>query len=130
MRSCHRRRLVEYLCCLLVINLLVAPVTHASWILPAEGGDQGIEATQPHCQQMANAIVESHAMQLVSNEATVGQPECDHRDACKLLCSAAASMLSTDCESAVFDNSTRWLPAIVLQLNNSGLSRLDRPPRL
>jgi hypothetical protein len=110
--------------------MLVTPVTHASWIMPAEGSGQATEANQPHCKQMATANVESHAVQFVKDETTDGQPECAHSDTCKLLCSVAESMLSTDCESAVIDNSTRWLPAIALQLNKSHLPRLDRPPRL
>jgi hypothetical protein len=89
MRSSHRKRFVEYLCCLLVINLLVAPVTHASLIMPAEGPGQDSAANQPHCKQIAAVNIESAAMQLELNENGDGQPQCDHAETCKLLCSVA-----------------------------------------
>jgi uncharacterized ion transporter superfamily protein YfcC len=129
MQTRNRKRIIEYFCCLLVINLLVVPVTHASWIIPAGNADQG-SVTKQHCEQMADIKIDPATSQPELIASTGMQPECEHGSACKLLCSIAVSMLPSECSISSFETSTRWIPAVPLQLNASFQPRLDRPPRL
>ena len=128
MRIRNRKNIIEYVCCLLVINLLVAPVVHASWVLPAGNIDADSEASQ-HCAQMNALKIDMDTAVPESLPGMTSQAECEHGSACKLLCSVAASALCHQSSTFDFVKSTRWLPDAAPQLNASFQPRLDKPPR-
>lgn len=124
-----RTRLARLICCMVAINLLAAPMVHASWITFGDSAQLGGESNH-RCDHVIDEAGEVSAA--VSQEAAnaPGETECEHGSTCKVLCAISASMLHQECALSVFDRSDRWLSGDVLSLKSSFLSRLERPPRL
>ena len=129
MRVTIRKRLARLICCMMAINLLAAPMVHASWVILDGPAEQGVD-TDHRCKHIIDEADRVSAQRLQEAVDTAGEKQCDHGSTCKVLCAISASMLHQECAILVFDKSDRWLPTAMLALKSSFLSRLERPPRL
>jgi hypothetical protein len=113
----------------MAINLLAAPMVHASWVILDRPAEQGVDTTH-RCKHVIDEADRVSAQLLQEAVDTTGEMQCEHGSTCKVLCGIFASMLHQECAFSAFDKSDRWLPADTLAVKFSFLSRLERPPRL
>jgi len=128
MRVTIRKRLARLICCMMAINLLAAPMVHASWVILDGPAEQGVD-TSHRCKHVIDEADRVSAQLLREAVDAAGEMQCEHGSTCKVWCGISASMLHQDCAPSVFDKSDRWLPTDMLAVKSSFLSRLERPPR-
>ena len=129
MRVTIRKRLSRLICCMMAINLLAAPMVHASWVILDGPAEQGVD-TSHRCKHVIDEADQVSAQLLPEAINAAGEMQCEHDSSCKVLCGISASMLHHECALSAFDKSDRWLPSDTLAVKSSFLSRLERPPRL
>ena len=129
MRVTIRKRLARLICCMMAINLLAAPMVHASWVFLDGPAEQGVD-TSHRCKHAIDEADRVSAQRLQEAVNAAGEMQCEHGSACKVLCGIFASMLHQEFALSAFDKSDRWLPTDMLAVKSSFLSRLERPPRL
>ena len=129
MRVTIRKRLARLICCMMAINLLAAPMVHASWVILDGPTEEGVD-TSHRCKHVIDEADRASAQ--LSQEAVYapGEMQCGHGSTCKVLCGIFASMLHQEFALSAFDKSEGWLPTDTLAVKSSFLSRLERPPRL
>ncbi|MDH3636700.1 MAG: hypothetical protein OES20_18585 [Gammaproteobacteria bacterium] len=113
---------------MMAINLLAAPMVHASWVILDGPAEQGLD-TSHRCKHVIEEADRVSAQLLQEAVDTAGEMQCEHGSTCKVLCGISASMLHQECALSAFDKSDRWLPTNTPALESSFLSRLERPPR-
>jgi hypothetical protein len=114
---------------MMAINLLAAPMVHASWVILDGPAEQGVD-TSHRCKHVIDEADQVSAQLLPEAINAAGEIQCEHDSSCKVLCGISASMLHHECALSAFDKSDRWLPSDTLAVKSSFLSRLERPPRL
>ena len=129
MRVTIRKRLVRLICCMMAVNLMAAPMVHASWVILDGPAEQGVD-TGHHCKPVIDAADRASTQLLQEAVNAGGERQCEHGSTCKVLCGISASMLHQDAALSAFEKSDRWLPTDTLAVKSSFLSRLERPPRL
>ena len=133
MRRTIPKFLTRIICCVLAINLLVAPVVHASWVILDGSAEQSMNqvADMSHrCKQALAEVEVGSAESLPETASAAGESECEHGGTCKVLCSFSASMQHHNGALTNFDKTSHWFSAQSLALKYTFLSRLERPPRL
>ena len=131
MLSVTRRRLRTLISCLVAVNLMIAPVAHASVMMFSE----------THTTSMsANHSCDSQEVDLVSKVVSTTQNasqmngdmgmDCEHGTNCKVLCSISVSALYSNSPLSAIENTSHWLLVESPSSKSSILSRLERPPRL
>ena len=128
MRVTIRKRLARLICCMMAINLLAAPMVHASWVILDGPAEQGLD-TSHRCKHVIEEADRVSAQLLQETANAAAEMPCEHGSTCKVLCGISASMLHQECTLSAFDESDRWLPTDTLAVKSSFLSRLERPPR-
>jgi hypothetical protein len=113
---------------MMAINLLAAPMVHASWVILDGPAEQGVD-TSHRCKHVIDEADRVAAQLLREAVDTAGEKQCEHGSTCKVLCGISATMLHQKCALSTFDKSDRWLPTNTPALKPSFLSRLERPPR-
>lgn len=128
MRVTIRKRLARLICCMMAINLLAAPMVHASWVILDDPAEQGVD-TSHRCKHVIEEADRVSAQLLQEAVNASGDMQCEHGSTCKILCGISVSMLHQEFALSAFDKSDRWLPTDTLAVKPSFLSRLERPPR-
>jgi len=129
MRVTIRQRLARLICCMMAINLLAAPMVHASWVNLDGPAEQGVDMSH-RCKHAIDEAERVSAQLLQEAVNAAGEMQCEHDSTCKVLCGISASMLHQECALSSIDKSDRWLSTDTLAVKSSFLSRLERPPRL
>lgn len=125
MGKATRKRLGILIYCLVVMNLLLAPVAHASMLV--FGTDNETVSLHDDCDQEPGAGSGHEPANATHETANM---DCEHGINCQLLCSISLSTLNQGAVSVPeSEKSNRWLPSGTSELNSSFLSRLERPPR-
>ena len=126
-----RKRLSTLIYCLVAMNLLLAPVAHASIMTLSETHNH--TSTDHHCDSdkadllSAVSSKNQHGNHMNGNMSM----NCDNGNTCKVLCSISVSMLYPGDSSIIgFEKPNRWHLKNPPSLRSSFLSRLERPPRL
>ena len=114
----------------MAVNLLAAPMVHASGVILDGLEEQGVDSSH-RCKHVSGEAADQVSAQLLQEtvDAAAGM-QCEHGSFCKVLCGISASILHLECLLSAFDKSDRWLPTDAPGFKHSFLSRLERPPRL
>ena len=129
MRKVTQSRLSTLIYCLVVMNMLLTPVAHASMIMLSGTNDQIIH--MGHAGDVATAAEvateHQHDSHSITDDMTMN---CEHGIACQILCSISLSLISPgSSRTNDFDKSHSWAVADSTSLKSACLSRLERPPK-
>ena len=125
-----RNRLKTFVCCLVAMNLVLAPVAHASVMMFSQAGSTETAMDNNFDSEVIGAP-DNSVQQLDSHEGGAMNMGCTSGATCKLLCSISVSMIhSGDSLVTGVANSNRWLLDDLSPVRSLFSSRLKRPPRL
>jgi hypothetical protein len=129
MRKVTRKRFIAVICCLVAINLSLAPVVHASMIMFGGTDNQSVNIGH-NCDQEIVDLKGSSTHQHDEHMKGTVKMDCEHGTTCKLLCSVSVSVLNKGSFSAPgIEKSIQWFPIDTPDLKISFLSRLEKPPK-
>ena len=113
----------------MAMNLVLAPVAHASVMMFSQAGSTETAMDNNFDSEVIGAP-DNSVQQLDSHEGGAMNMGCTSGATCKLLCSISVSVIHPGDSSATgVENSNRWLLSDFPPIRSSFSSRLERPPR-
>ena len=129
MRRAVKQRFMKFVSYLIVINLSLVPVAHASMSSLSIAPDQMM--VEHDCDQ-SGALKTDHANHPHKNKMTESsEGPCEHGSACKILCSISISMINQENgTTSEFKKVNRWITSETPPVQSTIRFRLERPPKV